>query len=351
MFSSKPKKIAFNNAVFIVLFFIIIRLVITLIFGNFLFLSFLFTSLLLFVFSFFLIRYSVEKFIYEKIRVIYKTIHNLKLPKNKFKDNQKGGNDLLENINLEVMDWVENKGKELEELKKLEIYRREYVGNVSHELKTPIFNIQGYILTLLDGGIDDPLINKEYLFRTEKSINRMIAIIQDLEEISKLESGELELKMSKFDIIELVKEVIDFLDKTAEKKKVKLIITPTEEKQIIVKADKNRIRQVLNNLIENSVKYAVLENAITKISFFDMDELFLIEVTDNGIGVSEADIPRLFERFYRTDKGRSRGEGGSGLGLSIVKHIIEAHEQTINVRSGISIGTTFGFTLQKGNPG
>ncbi len=349
MFNSNPKKIALNNAVLIALCFMVIYAVFSFIFAEFQIVTFIFLSFFLFAFSFLIIRYSVEKFIYEKIRIIYKTIHNLKVPKKNFREHQNGSNDLLENVNQEVLDWVENKSKEIDDLKKLEIYRREYIGNVSHELKTPIFNIQGYILTLLDGGLDDPSINKEYLLRTEKSINRMIAIIQDLEEISKLESGELKLEYSKFDIITLVKEVIEFLEIKAKKKKVKLNISDINEKQILVKADKKRIRQVLTNLIENSVKYSVNQNAVTKISFFDMDEYILVEVADNGIGVSEADIPRLFERFYRTDKGRSRGEGGTGLGLSIVKHIIEAHEQTINVRSGVGVGTTFGFTLQKGS--
>ena len=348
MFNSNPRNIALNNATLITSFFMVIYVIFSLLFFKFQIGIFLILSVFLFIFSFIIIRYSVEKFIYEKIRIIYKTIHNLKVSKQNFRDKQKGSYDLLENVNQEVLDWVENKSQEIEALKKLEVYRREYIGNVSHELKTPIFNIQGYILTLLDGGLDDPSINKEYLLRTEKSINRMIAIIQDLEEISRLESGELKLEFSKFDIIALAKEVIEFLEIKAKKKKVKLIISPTKEKQIIVRADKKRIRQVLTNLIENSVKYSAYEKALTKISFFDMDEHILVEVTDNGIGVSETDIPRLFERFYRTDKGRSRGEGGTGLGLSIVKHIIEAHEQTINVRSGVGVGTTFGFTLQKG---
>ncbi|MFZ4413353.1 MAG: sensor histidine kinase [Bacteroidales bacterium] len=349
MFNSNPRNIALNNATLITLFFMVTYTILSLLFAEFQIFVFLFLSLSLFGFSFVIIRYSVEKFIYEKIRIIYKTIHNLKLPKKNYKEHQNGSSDLLMNVNQEVMDWVENKSKEIDDLKKLEIYRREYIGNVSHELKTPVFNIQGYVLTLLDGGLDDPSINKEYLLRTEKSINRMISIIQDLEEISKLESGELKLEFSKFDLIALVKEVVEFLEIKAKTKNVKLMISPNKEKQIIVLADKKRIRQVLTNLIENSVTYSVRKNAVSEISFFDIDEYILVEVTDNGIGVSETDIPRLFERFYRTDKGRSRSEGGTGLGLSIVKHIIEAHQQTINVRSGVGVGTTFGFTLQKGN--
>ncbi len=349
MLNANPQKIALNNALFITAFTLALYAFTSIAFSAFNALIFLLFAIFIFSFSFFIIRYSVEKFLYEKIRIIYKTIHKLKVSKKNLRDKQKGNNDMLENVNQEVIDWVEDKSKEIEDLKKLEIYRREYIGNVSHELKTPIFNIQGYILTLLDGGLDDPSINKEYLMRTEKSINRMIAIIKDLEEISRLETGELKLEFGKFDIITLVKEVVDFLEIKAKKRKVKLNIVPAAVKQIYVNADKNRIRQVLTNLIENSLKYNADENAQTKISFFDMDEQILIEVTDNGIGVSEQDLPRLFERFYRTDKSRSRSEGGTGLGLSIVKHIIEAHDQTINVRSSLGVGTTFGFTLEKGD--
>jgi len=346
MFSSNPRRIAFQISLYITLFSIFIQFLLS----NFKYridiIPFILSTLIVFCFSYVLTKFAVEKFIYEKIRIIYKNIRQLKLSKN-HKDRQLSVTDWLENVNQEVKSWVEDRSKELEDLKKLEKYRRDYIGNVSHELKTPIFSIQGYILTLLDGGLEDKNINKEYLLKTEKSINRMISIIQDLEAISQLESGELKLDYSRFDMITLVKEVFDFLEIKAKKKRVKLFITPTKEKQIWVNADKKRIRQVLTNLVENSIKYSSDESAYTKISFFDMDELVLTEVADNGIGVSETDIPRLFERFYRTDKGRSRGQGGTGLGLSIVKHIIEAHEQTINVRSGLGLGTTFGFTLRK----
>ena len=216
-----------------------------------------------------------------------------------------------------------------------------------HELKTPIFNIQGYVLSLLDGGLDDPEIRKEYLIRTDKNINRMIHIVEDLEAISKLESGELKLTLERIDIIILVREVFEFLDMVASKSNIKLMFGKNYEKAVFVNADKEKIRQVLINLIDNSIKYGN-KGGTTTVSFFDMDENILIEVTDTGIGVEQNDIPRLFERFYRTDKGRSREHGGTGLGLAIVKHIIEAHNQTINVRSTIGIGTTFAFTLKKG---
>ena len=309
---------------------------------------FLFSTLIiLFILSFFIINYFLKKFIYEKIKPIYKTIFNLKAPKDKENKQADSNGDIISSVNQQVIKWAEDKKEEIEELKKLETYRREFLGNVSHELKTPIFNIQGYVLTLLDGGLDDPGINREYLLRTEKSINRMINIVEDLEAISKLESGELKIVSSRFDLLIHVKEVFEFLELNAEKKKIKFLFDKNYDKPVIVDADKEKIRQVLINLIDNSIKYGN-ENGTTRISFFDMDENILVEVTDNGVGVNQQDIPRLFERFYRTDKGRSREQGGTGLGLAIVKHIIEAHRQTINVRSTVGVGTTFAFTLKKG---
>jgi two-component system, OmpR family, phosphate regulon sensor histidine kinase PhoR len=296
--------------------------------------------------AYFLIKYATAKFIYDKIRPIYKTIFNMKVPKGKENQRYYLNGDIISNANQQVIKWAEDKKEEINSLRKLETYRREFLGNVSHELKTPIFNIQGYILTLLDGGIEDPVINKEYLLRSEKSINRMINIVQDLETISRLESGELVPIMNRFDIVVLVKEVFEFLEIHAMKNNIDLLPGNNFEKPLYVNADKEKIRQVLINLIENSIKYGT-EHGHTKVSFFDMDENILVEVTDNGIGVAQQDIPRLFERFFRTDKGRSRDQVGTGLGLAIVKHIIEAHNQTINVRSTPGIGTTFAFTLQK----
>ncbi len=256
--------------------------------------------------------------------------------------------DIISKVNEEVTEWAKDRREEIEELKKLEAYRREFLGNVSHELKTPLFNIQGYILTLLDGGLDDPSINKEYLERTGKNIERMISIVEDLEVISRFETGELKLDIINFDVVSLASDVIELLEVKAKKKNIRMSVARELEKPLFVKADKERIRQVLINLLDNSIKYGT-ENGKTKVSFFDMDENILIEVTDNGIGVDSKDISRLFERFFRVDKSRSREQGGSGLGLAIVKHIIEAHKQTINVRSTIGVGTTFAFTLQKAN--
>lgn len=301
----------------------------------------------IFAVSFFFVKFAVEKFIYEKIRPIYKTIHNLKAPKSKENRQSSGDIDTIASVNQQVMKWVEDNENEIVNLKKMEAYRREFLGNVSHELKTPIFNIQGYVLTLLDGGLDDPAVNKDFLLRTEKSINRMIHIVQDLETISHLETGEQKLYVTHFDIVPLVKEVFEFLEINAKKKNIRFYLDRNYEKPEIVAADKEKIRQVLINLLDNSVKYGN-ENGSTKVSFFDMDENILVEVTDDGIGVAQQDLPRLFERFFRTDKSRSREQGGTGLGLAIVKHIIEAHQQTINVRSTVGVGTTFAFTLKKG---
>ena len=313
---------------------------------SFFWIYFFVSAIVLFLLSFITIRFALEKFIAEKIRPIYKTILNLKVPKGRENKQSEMTAD-ISSVNQQVIKWAEDKKEEIEELKKLEIYRREFLGNVSHELKTPIFNIQGYVLTLLDGGLDDAGINREYLLRTEKSINRMINIVEDLEEISKLESGEQHLELTRFDIVALVKEVFEFLEINARKKKIRFYFDKSYEKAVYVNADKEKIRQVLTNLLDNSSKYGN-ENGNTKVSFFDMDDNILIELTDDGIGVAQQDIPRLFERFYRTDKGRSREQGGTGLGLAIVKHIIEAHRQTINVRSTVGVGTTFAFTLKKG---
>jgi len=301
---------------------------------------------LVFVLSFVVINYAVDRFIYRKIKLIYKTIHTQRSSKGSTK-NQSYTTDSIETVNTAVQEWSSRQRLEIEELKKMADYRREFLGNISHELKTPIFNIQGYVLTLLDGGLEDETINKEYLMRTEKSINRLIAIVEDLEEISKLESGELRLNTLRFDAGELIRDVIDFLEMKARKHHTVVVYENKTERPVYVMADKKRIRQVLINLIENAIKYGDKPENKVLVKVFDMDENYLFEVKDNGPGIAEENLPRIFERFYRTDKGRSRDTGGSGLGLAIVKHIIEAHTQTINVRSKLGTGTTFSFTLRK----
>ncbi len=308
--------------------------------------------LFIFVATYFFASYMFQIYVVEKIRLIYKNIHNFKISKKENEAQQKLiANKTLDEVDTEVQEWIQGNKKEFDELKKLELYRREFLGNVSHELKTPLTNIQGYVLTLLDGGIEDEAMSKLFLERTERNIDRMIEIINDLEEISQLESGVLTLKPITFDIVALTREVVDLLETKAESFNIKLNFAELYESPIKVFADKENIKKVLTNIIDNSIKYGLNEKGKgkSKISFFDMEEDILIEITDQGMGISDEHIPRLFERFYRVDKNRSRDVGGSGLGLAIVKHIIEAHRQSINVRSSLGVGTTFAFTLKKGN--
>ncbi len=301
--------------------------------------------LVFFAITFIIIYTTLSGFIFEKIQPVYKTIHDFNVSQKELKKQIDQG-DIIAHVNREVEDWADLKSKEILKLKQLEQYRKDFVGNVSHELKTPIFNIQGYVLTLLDGGLEDPAINRLYLERTEKSINRMISIVEDLESISRLESGELKLRLEAFDIVKVVEEAFDILEFKAKAIGIKLTFGGNYNKSIKVIADRKRMQEVINNLVVNSINYG-RKNGKTMVSIMDMGENILVDVTDNGIGISENDIPRIFERFYRTDKSRSRDLGGTGLGLSIVKHIIEAHNQTINVTSKVDKGTSFVFTMSK----
>lgn len=299
----------------------------------------------LFSLVFFVSKYFIGNFIFEKIKPIYRTIYSPQIAGKELRKNL-GNRDIITEVQNEVGDWARNKTEEIDELRQLEKYRREFVGNVSHELKTPIFNIQGYILTLLDGGLEDPAINRLYLERAEKSINRMINIVEDLESISRLESGELKLEMEDFNIVNLVYDVFELQEMLAQKCGVKLTFAVNYEKPIRVNADKKRIIEVVNNLVVNAIKYNK-RNGTTTVAFYEIGDQIMVEIADTGIGIAEKDITRIFERFYRTDKSRSRDQGGTGLGLSIVKHIIEAHEQTISVRSKYGEGSTFIFSLNK----
>jgi two-component system phosphate regulon sensor histidine kinase PhoR len=303
------------------------------------------STLVTFIIVFLLVYYAVNNFIFEKINPIYKTISNIPITKDELKKKLEG-KDVIQEVNRMVINYAQNRSKEIKKLRRMEKYRKEFLGNVSHELKTPIFNIQGYILTLLDGGLEDPEINREYLERTEKSINRMVSIIEDLESITKLETGELELELADFDIVQLVKDVFELQDTISNKFNIDLSFDRNYDKPIMVNGDKKRITEVLNNLIVNSIFYGN-KGGKTTVSFAEMGENILVDVTDNGIGLEESEIRRIFERFYRTDKSRSRDRGGTGLGLSIVKHIIEAHNQTITVRSEPGTGSSFSFTLKK----
>ncbi|HBX90498.1 ATP-binding protein [Alistipes sp.] len=254
----------------------------------------------------------------------------------------------VENIGEELTAWADTNDREIARLKQAEQFRKQYLGNVAHELKTPIFNIQGYISTLLDGGLEDELINRKYLERAEKSIDRLINIVNDLDTISKLESSMNRLDMERFDIVALAKEIAEQAEIEADRKGIVLSVKGAENlpSPFWVQADKHYIGQVFVNLVINSIRYG-REGGMTRIRFRDMLDRILVEVEDNGQGIGKEDLPRIFERFYRTDKGRSREQGGTGLGLAIVKHIVEAHGERISVRSEPGVGSTFSFTLKK----
>lgn len=309
-------------------------------------------AILCFASVFLILRYYINQFIYEKIKLIYKTIHDLKLGQKKtLKQKLDDGVDVIEDVNREVVEWAEDREKEIDSLKKMEAYRREFIGNLAHELKTPIFNIQGYIGTLLEELSDgemkeqDKEMQVRYLRNADKNIERMISLIEDLDTVSRLESGDMPLNLERFNIVSLAQDVMDMLEKRAQDKQIHLQLKENYN-PIYTIADQNTIRQVFTNLLVNSIIYGN-EKGVTKVSFFDMGENILVEVSDNGPGIAEESLPRLFERFYRIDKSRSRNSGGTGLGLAIVKHIIEAHKQTIHVRSAIGKGSTFSFTLKK----
>ena len=286
----------------------------------------------------FLIYYIVKRFIHEKIKIIYKNIY-------KFKGTSRLQHLNIDNAEQEAEYWADAQQQELQKLKTDENYRREFIGNVSHELKTPIFNIQGYVQTLLDGGIDDKDVNLKYLNRANKSVERMINIVEDLEVISKLETDKEELLIDNFNISIVAQEAIDQLEMKANDSNISLLFSNESSTDFVI-GDRDKIQQVFMNLISNSIKYGK-DGGTTRVRFFDMNENMMIEVADDGIGIDEDALPRLFERFYRVDKNRSREIGGTGLGLAIVKHIIEAHNQTINVRSTKDVGSTFSFILEK----
>lgn len=295
--------------------------------------------------SFLINYYLIDKIFYNNIRGIYKNILQLKAQKPKT-SNELKDIELVNEVNSLLINWEDENKQEIDHLKQLENYRREFLGNVSHELKTPIFSVQGYVHTLIDGGIEDNDINMLYLQKASKSIDRLINIVDDLESISRLEGGEMIVEPRTFDLGELAKEVCELLEFKAKEKKIKISVKEKNDGHIYVYADKERIRQVLVNLIDNSIKYG-RHNGETNISFEDETDMVTTFVTDNGIGIEKQHLSRLFERFYRVDKSRSRDIGGTGLGLAIVKHIIEAHQQKISVSSEPDNGTTFSFSLKK----
>ena len=299
-------------------------------------------SSLLFVISFFVIQIRVQKTFLNRIRQIYEDLNfksDFLISTSSIVPNMDG---LIEDLS----ELAKIKKTEIESLKREDEYRKEFIGNVAHELKTPLFSIQGYISNLIDGAAGDKELLEKYLKRADKSVERLTYIIKDLDLITQIEASTLKLDISSFNIINLVNEIIEELEISASKKKIKLLLDNQFKGEIIVSADKNRIQQVLVNLISNSINYGK-EKGTTEIIFQSKNDKCLIRINDNGLGISEENMPRLFERFYRVDVSRSRSHGGSGLGLAIVKHIIDAHGESINVVSTIGIGSEFSFTLKK----
>ena len=303
-------------------------------------------SLLVFVAVSLFALWMIVKYVAYKLRPIYSMVLSREVHTGdvaaELKDKK------VDDISVELDSWAEGNDREIARLKEAEKFRKQYLGNVAHELKTPIFNIQGYISTLLDGGLEDEVINRKYLERAEKSVERMINILGDLDTISRLDSDMNQMHPESFDMVALCKDFAEQAEMEAAKRNITLQVKGADNlpSSCWVSADKFYIGQVLENLIVNSIRYGK-EGGLTKITCRDMLDKILVEVEDDGIGIAKSDLPRVFERFYRTDKGRSREQGCTGLGLAIVKHIIEAHGERVSVRSELGKGSTFAFTLKK----
>lgn len=302
---------------------------------------------IIFIGSYAMIQFVLQQFIYRKIKLIYKLIHQTKATKKeevyfKYILPQKS----IDEVRQDVEAWGERRNREIELLQKNEEFRKEFLQNLAHEFKTPVFAIQGYIDTLLNGAMEDPEVNKKFLKSTARNADRLVNLMNDLDEISKLESGSELIYKQNFVIQDLVREVFDLLQIKTQPKSIRTSIKKGCELPIVVFADKEKIKQVLINLVENAAKYGRENGNIVASMYTTDDRHVLIEVSDDGIGIEEEHLPRIFERFYRTDSARSRDKGGTGLGLAICKHIVEAHGETMHVRSTPDVGTTIGFTLE-----
>lgn len=304
-----------------------------------------------FTLSYLFIYYLMDQFVYRKIKLIYKMINQTKASK---KEEFYYKNVLpaksIEEVAEEVEAWSGQYKSEIEMLRKNEVFRKEFLQNLSHELKTPIFSIQGYVDTLLGGALHNEAVNTKFLQNAAKNIDRLVKLVDDLDEISKLEIGELQLTLQYFVIQDLIKEVFESMEWQAKEKNIQCAVKKGCESPVIVYADKEKIRQVVLNLTDNAIKYGKYEGKVEASVYIIDENNVLVEISDDGTGISEEHLPRIFERFFRTDLARSRKVGGSGLGLAICKHIVEAHGSSIHVRSKLDVGTTFGFSLSaKGN--
>lgn len=339
----KSYRFAFHTALYITLFLTLILSVFLYVSNNLHIWWILLFAISSYLFAFFVIQYRIEHFIYRRVKKIYDDLTLLE--SSSF--SKKGITTDMATLTQEIDKYARDKKLEIETLKVREEYRKEFLGNVSHELKTPLFTVQGYIETLMDGAVNDENVRGKYLKQANKGVERLIYIIKDLDMITKLEAGDLNLKLETFDVVEVVRNVFELLEMKASKKKITLTFDMEYDKPIMVVADKDRIQQVITNLVVNSIKYGH-QKGTTEVSVENLiKNKVIVRVTDNGEGIAKENIPRLFERFYRIDKSRSRKEGGSGLGLSIVKHIIEAHNEKIYVESELGVGSEFSFTLEK----
>lgn len=291
--------------------------------------------------SFGIFYFFIERFINDRLKVLYRSIRKGKITKDKDL-NFKMTDEVFAEAEKATKKWAEERNVEISKLHEQEEYRREFLGNLAHELKTPVFSIQGYILTLLDGGLEDEKVNRMFLERASLAVDRMVNLLEDLDQITKMEANRFKLDFENFNMRDLVKEVVESLELKAKEKNISL--TFPKESPLVVHADRAKISQVLTNLINNSINYGN-EGGRTNIRFYEMNDLILIEISDNGPGIDENHMSRLFERFYRVEKSRTRNEGGSGLGLAIAKQIIESHNQSITVRSTVGLGSTFAFSL------
>jgi two-component system phosphate regulon sensor histidine kinase PhoR len=345
--NSTPREIAIRTSVYLALASVGCLLIIQALPGvPFSWLSLLLVGPATFTVSYFVVLATLDHYIYRKIKLIYKTIHSHKVSSEVKRDGIDLDQPIIEDVEQEVAEWAENQQEQIDQYERFAEYRRRYVGDISHELKTPIFNIQGYLHTLMDHGYDDRKITRSFIKKAAKNVERLQTIVEDLSAIGRLESGDLMFDPEPFNIKELAQEVIEEVDLKAKHSGITLGFKPGADQGFIVSADRESIRQVLVNLVTNSIKYGN-QGGHTRFGFYDMESYILCEVADNGIGIPEKHLPHVFDRFYRVDKSRSRQKGGSGLGLAIVKHIMEAHQQTINVRSTPGLGSTFGITLAK----
>ena len=343
IYFKKSYRFAVKSALFITLFTIAFLTVLMYLFAEINIIMILIFAVSLYVFSFFVLQYRVEHFIYRRVKKIY---DDVSLLDSSTLRNKPITTDMA-TLTREVEKFARDKKIEIESLKVREEYRREFLGNVSHELKTPLFTVQGYLLTLLDGAMNDKTLRKKYLQRAEKGVERLVYIVQDLDMISKLELGDLNLNYTRFNIVEVVQNVFDLLEMKADKKGIILMFDMKYLKPIMVFADRDKIQQVVTNLVVNSIKYG-REDGTTEVSIEDLvNNKIIVRVKDNGEGIEQKHISRLFERFYRVDKSGARTEGGSGLGLAIVKHIIEGHDEKMYVESKFGEGSEFSFTLEK----